>query len=192
MRNGIGKWIPGLLAAAVVVGVLTWMIADSPAPRPEPAAAVEPIPAPQQKLDPAAFDPPSYPGNTPAVPATVEEPLFAEAMTYYLAHDYSRASFALQKATGKHPENPEIRFYLGVSYLLTDDTQAGIRELKVAERLGDSPYMDRSQFYLAKAFLRQNDKVNALRLLDAVAGSGGSLAEPAKKLKAELLPPVTE
>ena len=120
------------------------------------------------------------------------EPLFEEAMNYYRARDFSRASFVLQQATGQQPGNPEIRFFLGISYLLTNDTRAGIRELKVAEALSSSPYVDRIHFYLAKAFLRQKDTINAMRELNALADAGGNLAEPAQKLKLELAKNPTE
>lgn len=113
-------------------------------------------------------------------------------MKYYRARDYSRASFALQQATGQQPDNPEIRFFLGISYLLTNDTRAGIRELKVAECLGSSPYVDRIHFYLAKAFLRQKNTINAKRQWNALVDTGGNLAEPAKKLRFELANNVTE
>jgi predicted Zn-dependent protease len=118
--------------------------------------------------------------------ASNNAPLFAEAMKYYRQHDYSQASFALQQATSQQPENPEIRFYLGVCYLLTDDTHAGIRELRVAGGLGSSPYLDRIHYYLAKAFLKQKDTTNAMRELSAV-DNGGQLAESARKLRRELV-----
>jgi predicted Zn-dependent protease len=187
MGSGIAKWIPGIVAAAAIVGFITWLMADSPvAGNPSIAVVAQPKP------DLASFDPPECPPGPPVMAATVDEPLFAEAMKYYRERDYSRASFALQKATSSQPENPEIRFYLGVAYLLTDDTQAGIRELKVAERLGQSPYMDRIQFYLAKAFLKQKDTASAIQELNTVAASGGNLAESAKKLRSELTNPNTE
>ncbi len=180
MNDRIAKWVPGMLATAAVAGFITWLIADSPVTTPPPS------PAAQSRPDLASFDPPTGPAGEPVVAATGNEPLFVEAMKYYQARDYSRASFALQQATGRQPDNPEIRFFLGISYLLTNDTQAGIRELKVAEFLGSSPDVDRIRFYLAKGFLRQKDTTNALRQLDTLVDAGGNLAEPARKLRVEL------
>ena len=169
-----------MVAASVGVGVLTWMIADSPVTIPPSGALTK------SNRDLASFEPPPFPAEDLTVAATGAEPSFAAAMTYYRAADYSRASVALQQATSQQPDNPEIRFYLGVSYLLTDDTRAGIRELKVAERLGDSPYQDRIHFYLAKAFLKQKDTVNAVRELNTLVDTGGNLADTAKKLKSDV------
>ncbi len=180
MIGRIAKWVPGTLATAAVAGFITWLIADSPVTTPPPG------PAAQSRPDLASFDPPTGPAGEPVAAATANEPLFVEAMKYYQARDYSRASFALQQATSRQPGNPEFRFYLGISYLLTNDTQAGIRELKVAEGLGSSPYVDRTHFYLAKAFLRQKDTINAMRQLDTLVDGGGNLAEPARKLRFEL------
>ncbi len=183
MNGRIAKWVPGILAAAAVAGFVTWLIADMPLTT-EPAS---PAVVSASHADPAHFDAPDWPAGEPAVAATANEPLFAEAMNYYRAKDYSRASYALQKATGQQPDNPEVRFFLGVTYLLTDDTQAGIRELKVAEGLQTSPYVERIHFYLAKALLRQKDTINAMRHLNTVVDAGGNLAAPAKKLKFELV-----
>lgn len=186
MNGRIAKWVPGMLAAAALAGFVIWLIADTPATtQPSSVAATS-------RPDPASFDAPACPEGAPVVTASVNEPLFLEAMKYYRAQDYSRASFALQKATGNQPDNPEIRFFLGISYLLTEDTRAGIRELKVADRLGTSPYVDRIHFYLAKALLRQKDTINAIRQLDMLVNGGGNLAEPARKLKLELANNVTE
>ena|SRR5437879_3968092 len=181
MNRRIVAWVPGILAAAAVAGLMTWLLFDSSkvdSARIPPVAAV--------RVDLAAMEPPASPGEQPVVNASKQEPLFAEAMKYYRQRDYSQASFALQRATAQQPDNPEIRFYLGVCYLLTSDIRAGIRELRVAEGLGASPYADRVHFYLAKAFLKQKDNTNAIRELTAIVNNGGNLAEPAKKLQLEL------
>ncbi len=181
MSSRIVKWVPGILAAGATVGILAWLLFDSPGQSTAPSKPVV-----RAKVDPAAIDPPAPPLSQPIVAASKDEPLFAEAMNYYRKGDYTRASFALQQATAKQPENQEIRFFLGVCYLLAGDTHAGIRELRVARGLEDSPYVDQIHFYLAKAFLRQKDTTNATRELDALVDHGGNFAAPAKELKVEL------
>jgi predicted Zn-dependent protease len=181
MNRQLTAWLPGILAAITVVGMLTWFIVDSPdgslhpAPRKAPPKAVS-----------SPFETPAPVVGESAVAASKSEPLFEEAMTYYRAHDYSRASFTLRQATARQPGNPEIRFFLGISYLRTKDTRAGINELKVAEGLEASSYDDRIHFFLAKAFLQQNDTANAARCLNDIVEKGGTLAEPARKLKVEM------
>lgn len=177
MKRQIAKWVPGILAVLVLAAFIAWLIADTSRSAPPPVAAATPRP------DLAAFDAPAPPTGKPMVATTDNTPLFEEAMKYYRVRDYSRASFALQQATSQQPDNPEIRFFLGVSYLLTDDTRAGIRELKVAQGLSTSPYVDRIHFYLAKALLKQKDTANAMRELSALVEAGGNLAVPAKKLR---------
>lgn len=177
MKRQLAKWIPGTLAVLALAAFITWLIADTSRSAPPSIAAATSRP------DLAAFDAPAPPTGKPVVATTDNTPLFEEGMKYYRVRDYSRASFALQQATSQQPDNPEIRFFLGISYLLTDDTRAGIRELKVAQGLSSSPYVEQIHFYLAKALLRQKDTTNAMRELSALVDSGGNLAATAKKLR---------
>jgi hypothetical protein len=181
MKSRIATWVPGILVITAIAGILTWFVVDARENSIPSAPTVS-----RAEHDPSSFDPPATPVGPTGVAASNQEPLFGEAMKYYRQRDYARASFSLRQATARQPENPEIRFFLGVSYLLTNDTRAGIQELRVAGGLGTSPYVDRIHFYLAKAFLRQKDTINAMRELDALVDNGGTLAEPAKKLKFEL------
>jgi thioredoxin-like negative regulator of GroEL len=181
MNSSLGKWVPGIFAACAIVGVMTWLLVDFP----EIGFHTSTVTA-RIKRDPASIDPPACPGGQPVLPASKNEPLFEEAMRHYRKGDYALASFSLRQATARQPENPEIRFFLGVCYLLTADTRAGIQELKVAEGLEASPYADRIHFYLAKAFLKQQDTTNAMSRLNELVDKGGNLAEPARQLKIEL------
>jgi hypothetical protein len=176
------SWVPGVLAAAVAAGVLVWLFVDSPSAelRSAPAASSRP------KIDLASIEPPAYKPQERNIAISSASQAFSDAMQRYMQRDYSRASFGLRHATTLEPDNPEIRFFLGVSYLLTNDTRAGISELRVAERLGESPYLERVHYYLAKAFLKQKDTTNAMRELDATVQCGGSLADSARRLKFQL------
>ena len=134
-----------------MVGMLTWLIVDSPkgpsSGRRETAS--KPVSSP--------FETPAPPAGQPWRSASKSEPLFEEAMGYYRAHDYFRASFTLRQATARQPDNPDdpvLPRYLVPAH---PRHRAGINELKVAEGLEGSCYDDRIHFYLAKAFLKQND-----------------------------------
>jgi thioredoxin-like negative regulator of GroEL len=181
MNSSLGKWVPGTVAACAIVGVMIWLLVDFPVARFQTTTSTASI-----KQDPTSIDPPACPVGQPILPASKNEPLFEEAMRHYRKGEYGPASFSLRQATARQPANPEIRFFLGVCYLLTADTRAGIQELKVAEGLESSPYVERIHFYLAKAFLKQQDTTNAMRQLNALVDKGGNLAEPARKLKVDL------
>jgi tetratricopeptide (TPR) repeat protein len=115
------------------------------------------------------------------------EQLFMQAMVHYGKGNYGTASEILQEATAQDPEAPELRFFLGVCYLLTHDTIAGMHELKVAVALGPSPYLEQSHFYLAKAFLQQKDLAHARTELDAIIGLHGPMEKTARQARGDVL-----
>jgi hypothetical protein len=182
MSRQFAKWVPGAVAASAIVVGFIWLLVDFSGV----GFHTPTVTGLKQDRDPAFIEPPASPAGQPVLPASKDEPLFEEAMRRYSKGDYGLASFSLRQATARQPENPEIRFFLGVCYLLTADTRAGIQELKVAEGLETSPYGDRIHFYLAKGFLKQQDTTNAIRQLNELVDKGGSLAESARKLKIEL------
>jgi predicted Zn-dependent protease len=180
--NRYTLWIPAVLAALIGGGILMWLFVDSNAG----TAQVAPPSISNITVNPASIEAPSY--SPPQSGATVgaATTLFGDAMSRYQKRDYASASVSLRQASILEPENPEIRFFLGISYLLTNDTSAGINELRVVQKLGESPYLDRVHFYLAKALLRQKDPAAALRELAAIGQGGGNMADAANRLKIQV------
>jgi TolA-binding protein len=72
-----------------------------------------------------------------------------------------------------------IKFFLGICFLLSGQTDEGIAELKKTIAIGDSAYLGEAHFYLAKGLLRQGD-------IKGAAEPGGSLGEEAARLLTQL------
>ncbi len=109
--------------------------------------------------------------------------LFDAAMQAYARKEYGKASVTLREVTMKAPHSAEARFFLGICYLMTNDTDAAIRELKTAAVLGNSEYVEDAHYFLGQAYARKSDAVNATRELDRVIESNGTRADKARTLR---------
>jgi predicted Zn-dependent protease len=174
--------IPALLAALIGGGIMIWFLMDSNAG----ADQVAPSSSSKVRVNLASIEAPPYSPPQSSAATGAAATLFADAMKRYQKRDYASASVSLRQASIMEPENPEIRFFLGITYLLTNDTRAGINELKVVQKLAASPYLESVHFYLAKALLRQKDPAAALRELGAVVEGGGTMADAANRLKIQV------
>ena len=175
-RSFFGWTAAAAMAAVVVlsVSVVLWMRPQPPSERvgnieTQPQVQAQP---PEKAGSPRGAEPPSSPAE-PSLPqlARVEppryEPLrlrgtpseattrFQMGMARYQKADYRDAVTHLSAAAELEPAGAHIRFFLGISHLLSGEDQAGIRWLQATIALGDSAYIEDAHFYLAKAFLRQ-------------------------------------
>jgi tetratricopeptide (TPR) repeat protein len=160
----------GAVAAVVVViatGTVLWFMQDASVDATiqgdgdgSPSISAE---APAPRIDPLP-----YSASRPVNVKGEAENLFRAAMVDYNNKNYLNASVTLQKATLLNPQAPELRVYLGICYLLTRDTQAALNELKVAAALENNPYSDEAHLYLAQAYYRQKDFINAGEQLEKV------------------------
>lgn len=157
-------WAPAAALALLVVGVGWWLRRPAPAPvqPPSPVAqksAPQPAPpAPGPSLtELAQVQPPNY---TPAILRGAEDEAtqrFRAAMRHYVKGDYAAAIPGLRTASKLNPQASDMNFFLGICYLMTDETDAAIERLRRTVALGDSPYLEDTHFYLAKCYLRKND-----------------------------------
>jgi len=129
------------------------------------------------------FEPPVY-LPPPAQRSAADEAgeYFERGMKLFQEGDYSRAIPDLESAAGIRPEAANFRFFLGISYLLTEKNSKGIKELKKTIAIGDPAFTEEAHFYLGKAYLRQKDVGLARRELQSVVEAGGRLAGEAGRL----------
>ena len=80
-----------------------------------------------------------------------------------------------------------VNFFFGICLLVTDQTNEAIRHLGHTVTLGETPYLEESHYYLAKAYLRQSGVSAARRELEFVVALRGDLESEAQRLL-ELLP----
>jgi TolA-binding protein len=124
----------------------------------------------------AAFSAPEY------VPMKGASKPFQAAMSLYQKHDYSGAASALRAIADAQRGLGDARFYLGVSLLLAGDRIGGIQELRALTDAGDSPYLERGRFYLAKGMLAEHDAKRAQEQLENLIEQHGNLEKQATAL----------
>jgi tetratricopeptide (TPR) repeat protein len=183
------RWTAAMATAAVVilsVVVVRWSLkphSSSPAP---PLQTAQSGPAGPSLSELARFDPPAY---APTVlRGTQNEAVrkFRMAMKPYQHGDYAGAVTVLRAAVKLNPKDPGPLFFLGVSHLLDNQTDDGIAVLQQCITLGDTPYLEESHYYLAKALLRKGDATAARRELEEVVRLKGDHEDEAQRLLQQL------
>jgi TolA-binding protein len=146
------------------------------------STATSPIPDERYELL-AAFEAPAYVAE-PGAPKS-----FQAAMTQYGKQDYAGAASTLRSVTNAKPDFAAARFYLGISLLLAGDRISGIQELRALTEAGDSPYLERARFYLAKGLIAEHDIRRAQKQLEDLIAQHGDLEKQAAALLAQIRPP---
>jgi TolA-binding protein len=173
-----------MLVAMGVFGWLAWTSRAEPGigrvagDRPTNTAA-NPIPDEQYELL-AAFEAPAYAAQ-PGAPKS-----FQIAMARYAKQDYAGAASALRPVADATPGFQAAKFYLGISLLLAGDRIAGIQELRALTTTGDSPYLERARFYLAKGLLAEHDIQRAQQQLEDLISQHGDLEKQATALLSQI------
>jgi len=130
----------------------------------------------------AAFEAPVY-APVPRAPQS-----FQTAMARYMKADYAGAASALRAVSDAQPHFVPAQFYLGISLLLAGDRIAGIQELRELTMAGDTPYLERARFYLAKGLLAEHDIHRAQQQLEDLIEQHGDLEKQATVLLAQIGP----
>jgi len=174
---------------AIAVGVFTWVASES---RKEAGlgrtANARPtimghIPEERYELL-ARFVPPAYePGK-----GVAQSPEFERAMEHYLRGDDAAALAGLRAVAKAQPDSVEVRFYLGICSLLNNDRASGLQELRSVVAAGDTLYLERSRFYLAKALIGEHDIVQAQQQLESVIAMHGEFQKQAQVLLSQIMP----
>ncbi len=174
---------------AVAVGVFMWLASES---RKEAGlgrtANARPsitghVPEERYELL-ARFVPPDYQSKS----GTAEPPEFQQAIGRYLKGDDAGAIPGLRATVQATPDSVEARFYLGICLLLTNDRAGGLEQLRRVVAAGNTPYLERARYYLAKALIGQRDIPAASQELEAVIVMHGELERAAQVLLSQIQP----
>lgn len=97
----------------------------------------------------------------------VSEYQWREAIRAYQERNYENASLTIESMIPTGKVQPEHYFYLGLSYLYADppDYDKAINNLMRAKVLNETHFGLQSNWYLALAHLKQNNKIAARPLL---------------------------
>ncbi len=174
-----------MLAAMSVFGWLAWTSRQEPGiGRVAGARAQAPassIPEERYELL-ATFPAPPY---SPESPAPKD---FANAMRSYAKQDFAGAIPELRAAATATPSFIAARFYLGICLLLTGDRISGIEDLRAVTEAGDTAYLERARFYLAKGLIAEHDIPRAQTQLESLIAQHGDLEKQAAALLAQIRP----
>ncbi len=179
------RWTAAMVTAAVVILAvlgIRWGMKPDLSPSAPPTQTMQPGPAGPSLAELARFDPPTY---TPAVlRGAQDKPMrkFRAAMKHYQQGDYARAINGLREAAKLNPKDAGALFFLGVSHLLSGQTDDGIAVLQQSVALGDNPYLEEAHYYLAKAFLHKSDLAAAEAELQKTVQLKGDLESKAQEL----------
>jgi tetratricopeptide (TPR) repeat protein len=177
-----GMWAMGIAAAAVLAVAATLLLGPFSAPdRPRVVSAELKKLA---DLQPAPYKPVRLRGQENDA---VER--FREAMGHYQNGDYEAAAVGLREAADLEPLDPKASFYLGVSLLLTGDTDAAIKSLRHTIALGDTLYLEMAHFYLSKTYLVAGDVEAARTELRRIRDLEGDMEAEAERLLDQLPAP---
>lgn len=180
-RPSVRWWWWGLASAAVitivVAGLIMWTVASAP-PR---LVELSPELAELARIEAPYYEPIRLRGIYDEAQRS-----FRTAMEFYAAGDYASAVPGLEEASDLDPSSPNISFFLGACYLLTDRIPDGIAELEHTVALGDTPFLEESHLLLAKAQINQGNLVSASTHLNMTIDLDGDLADEARLLLRQL------
>jgi hypothetical protein len=111
---------------------------------------------------------------------------FEAAMRLYRAGDHAGALAGLRAVDEMDPDRPRTRFFLSVCQLLLGQNSAAAAGFERTIALGESPYLEESHFYLAKAWLRLGRLPAARRELHRTVARHGGLEQEARQMIAHI------
>jgi tetratricopeptide (TPR) repeat protein len=185
----VWRWTAAMATAAVVVLVvlgIRWGMKPNLSPSAPPTQTMQPRPTGPSLAELARFDPPTY---TPTILRGVQdEPKrkFRAAMKNYQHADYAGAITGLREAAKLNPRDAGALFFLGVSYLLSGQTDEGIAALQQCAALGETPYLEEAHYYLAEGLLSNGNLAAAQRELKEVVRLEGDHEDTARRLLQQL------
>jgi tetratricopeptide (TPR) repeat protein len=183
-RRPVRMWAMGLAAAAMLAVASTLLMGPPATPDRTGIAMVELVEL--ADLRPARYTPVRLRGSE-----NESAERFRAAMGHYLAGDFAVAATGLRQAVELDPQAPKPGFYLGVSLLLTGDTDGAIESLGHTVALGDSLYIEWAHLYLAKAHLLAGDMEAARAELERILALQGDLESEAERMLGGLPAPQT-
>ncbi|HEX7344511.1 MAG TPA: hypothetical protein VF398_09610 [bacterium] len=116
------------------------------------------------------------PGNAAA------EAAFQKGMEFYQENNFKAAAGLLATAVQEDSLEGRYWLYLGISYYLDHQARRAVAALTKAESLSDPAQRNRARWYLAEAYLLQQDTVRSMPLLQSLVNEGYEYSEEADSL----------
>jgi tetratricopeptide (TPR) repeat protein len=182
------RWTWGLAAAALL---LLTLVSVATFYRRQNSQMVQKTPAENEtqqqiiaRLAVVGAAPPYVPLTIRGGKARAATERFQEGMERYIQRDYEGAVGPLGEAIRLDANLQPALFYLGISYLMTDQPDEAVAQLSKLTSAQANPYTEESHWYLAKAYLKKRDLGSAQKELEAVVTlNGPHLAEARQALE---------
>lgn len=133
-----------------------------------------------EKLFAEYFQP--YPNIASSVRGELTEGKLQDAMQQYDTGDFKAALAHLQEILAAEPGNATAQFYVGICYLQFKEAKKAISSLQKVITLQDQKLDEPARWYLALAYLWQNDVENARTTLNVIVASDRTYKEQAVNL----------
>ncbi len=127
----------------------------------------------------SAFKPPIYMKSETR--SAVEKEKFTQAMELYGSQQYEKALAILEELKDQ-AANPQVTFFKGICYLLTDRLKPAVGEFDIIIGDMNPSYYDEAIYYKAISLLRLGKKDTALELLQNLAQMFSPYAAKARAL----------
>lgn len=121
---------------------------------------------------------------------TSSETLFNQGIKFYEEKNYEQAIKKLSALVEKKKKDAYGHFYLGVSFLLSEEYRKGIDHLELATRFcqeqGKEILLEKCYWYLGNGYLKINDVDKATQEFQKVIEIGGELEPEAREQLARI------
>jgi len=122
------------------------------------------------------------PQNDRAPSNTTAESAFQQGMEFYQENNFKAAIGLLEKAGQEDSLDGRYWLYLGICYYLDHQAPQAVTALTKAELLSDPAQRNRARWYLAQAYLLEQDTVRSMPLLQSLVNEGFEYSEAADSL----------
>ena len=143
------RWLQWAVAASIV-GIITWGVSYFLVKSPE-----EKLFAQHYKPDP----------GLPTLMGVSEHYDFENAMVSYKMGDYPKAIAGWQQLLKENPGNDTLHYFIGSAYLAKGQPESAISNLNQILSVPQSVFLSDAHWYLSLAWLRENNKDEALKAL---------------------------
>jgi tetratricopeptide (TPR) repeat protein len=175
-------WIAAAAAVLVLASGAALYLTRGGMPLPESGSSTEgPMLANLSRIEPPPWTPTRLRGAE-----NDSGRQFREAMELYAKGEWSAALPALRDASRLDPKAAHVSFYLGACALLAGRRAEAVASLRRVVALGETPFLEESHFFLAKAHLGTGDLAAAEAELAKAIELGGPRGDEARRLLGEL------
>ncbi|WP_176956165.1 tetratricopeptide repeat protein [Catalinimonas alkaloidigena] len=118
----------------------------------------------------------------PNIVATHNDDSLAQALQWYTDQQYPKAVTYLKQMVKRAPENDTLQFYLGSTYLAAGQLSKASDTFQAALLTSGSEFVDPMRWYLALAYLGQEQWPEAQRTLESLTQYNNLYSKQAKEL----------